>query len=76
VFHDLLGITAGRVPKFVKRYADLHDRMVEAVRAYANDVRARHFPDAEHVYSMDPAEVEELKHRLEVESLASEPWDW
>jgi 3-methyl-2-oxobutanoate hydroxymethyltransferase len=76
VFHDLLGITTGRVPKFVKRYADVHDRMVEGMREYAEDVRAQRFPDAEHVYSVDPGEVEELKHQLEQESLATEPWDW
>jgi 3-methyl-2-oxobutanoate hydroxymethyltransferase len=76
VFHDLLGINAGRVPKFVKRYGDLHDRMVEGVRAYAQDVRARRFPDAEHVYSADPHEVEELKRHLDSESLTTSPWDW
>jgi 3-methyl-2-oxobutanoate hydroxymethyltransferase len=50
--------------------------MVEGVRAYAAEVRARRFPDAEHVYSIDPAEVEELKQYLEQESLATAPWDW
>jgi 3-methyl-2-oxobutanoate hydroxymethyltransferase len=76
VFHDLLGITAGRTPKFVKRYAEVHAQMVEGVRAYAQDVRARRFPDADHVYSVDPAEVERLEHFLEQESLATSPWDW
>jgi 3-methyl-2-oxobutanoate hydroxymethyltransferase len=76
VFHDLLGITTGRAPKFVKRYAGVHDQMVEGVRAYAQEVRARRFPDADHVYSADPAEVEQLEHFLEQESLATSPWDW
>jgi 3-methyl-2-oxobutanoate hydroxymethyltransferase len=76
VFHDLLGITTGRVPKFVKRYAGVHDQMVQGVRAYAQEVRARRFPDADHVYSADPAEVEQLQHFLEQESLATSPWDW
>ena len=78
VFHDLLGITTGpHNPRFVKRYAEIHDRMVEGVRAYAEEVRARRFPDAEHVYSADPAEVEELRRYLDQEeSLASAPWDW
>ena len=70
VFHDLLGINTGpHSPRFVKRYAEIHDRMVEGVRAYAEEVRARRFPDAEHVYSVDPAEVEELKRYLDSESL-------
>ena len=37
--------------------------MVDGVRAYAGEVRARRFPDAEHVYSVDPAEIEELERR-------------
>jgi 3-methyl-2-oxobutanoate hydroxymethyltransferase len=77
VFHDLLGITTGpHSPRFVKRYAQIHDRMVEGVRAYTSEVRARRFPDAHHVYSADPAEVSELKRYLDSESLSSAPWDW
>lgn len=77
VFHDLLGITTGpHQPRFVKRYAEIHDRMVEGVSAYAAEVRARRFPDADHVYSADPGEVAELKRFLEQEGLATAPWDW
>jgi 3-methyl-2-oxobutanoate hydroxymethyltransferase len=77
VFHDLLGIGTGpHTPRFIKRYAEIGDRMVEGVRAYADEVRARRFPDAEHVSSVDPAEVEELKRYLDSGSLASAPWDW
>src|SRR5438477_523725 len=50
VFHDLLGMTRSHVPKFVKRYAEIHDQMVAGVRAYAEDVRSQKFPDADHVY--------------------------
>jgi 3-methyl-2-oxobutanoate hydroxymethyltransferase len=76
VFHDLLGMTAGDGPKFVKRYAEVHTQMVAGVRAYAEDVRSRHFPDADHVYSADPAAVEELRKYLDQGSLATSPWDW
>jgi 3-methyl-2-oxobutanoate hydroxymethyltransferase len=77
VFHDLLGITeSGHSPRFVKRYAEIHDRMVEGVRAYAGEVRSRRFPDADHVYSADPAEVAEFERYLDQESLATAPWDW
>lgn len=76
VFHDLLGMTGGHAPKFVKRYADVHDRMVAGVRAYADDVRSRHFPDADHVYSVDEGAVAELKAYLDQGSLATSPWDW
>jgi len=53
VIHDLLGITArvrGTVPKFVKPYADLGDRIVSAARAYADDVREGRFPDDAHSF--------------------------
>ena len=76
VFHDVLGMTSGHAPKFVKRYADIHDEMVAGVRSYADEVRTRHFPDADHVYSADEAAVAELKAYLDQGSLATSPWDW
>ncbi len=50
VVNDLLGINE-QVPKFVKKYADLHGVMTEAVEAFARDVEAGTFPDEEHSYS-------------------------
>jgi 3-methyl-2-oxobutanoate hydroxymethyltransferase len=48
VFHDLLGLGAGPVPKFVRQYADLGRLATEAVAAFASDVRDGSFPaDAE-----------------------------
>jgi 3-methyl-2-oxobutanoate hydroxymethyltransferase len=48
VFHDLLGLTEGKAPKFVLRYADLARVATDAVRAWADDVRGGSFPsDAE-----------------------------
>ncbi len=77
VFHDLLGIHQGHIPKFVKRYAEIGDEMIAGVRAYADDVRARRFPDAEHAYSVEPEELAEFKRYLDQDSLASVPaWDW
>lgn len=77
VFHDLLGITTGRMAKFVKRYADLHEEMVGAVRDYAGEVRSRHFPEPDHVYGVEPVELAEFRRYLEQESLASrKAWDW
>jgi 3-methyl-2-oxobutanoate hydroxymethyltransferase len=77
VWHDLLGLYEGRMPKFVKRYAELRRQMVDGVRAYAEEVRSHTFPGAEHVYSIEPAELHELKRYLEQESLASQTaWDW
>ena len=76
VFHDLLGMTRSHVPKFVKRYAKIHDQMVAGVRAYSEEVRSHQFPDADHVYSVDPEAVAELREYLDQGSLATSPWDW
>jgi 3-methyl-2-oxobutanoate hydroxymethyltransferase len=79
VFHDLLGIHTGHTAKFVKRYAEIHDSMVGAMRAYASEVRSREFPGPEHVYSVEPAELGELRRYLEQESLAGTftgDWDF
>jgi 3-methyl-2-oxobutanoate hydroxymethyltransferase len=64
VTHDLLGLTAGHVPKFVKRYAELRRDIVDAVGQYADDVRARRFPDAAHTYGARSAELDALRARL------------
>jgi hypothetical protein len=50
--------------------------MVAGMRAYAEDVRARRFPAAEHTYSIDPTELDEFKRYLNQESLAGSAWDW
>jgi 3-methyl-2-oxobutanoate hydroxymethyltransferase len=77
VFHDLLGIHQGHIPKFVKRYAEIGDGMIAGVRAYADDVRARRFPDTEHAYSVEPEELAEFKRYLDQDSLAGvSAWDW
>jgi 3-methyl-2-oxobutanoate hydroxymethyltransferase len=77
VFHDLLGLTVGRTPKFVKRYAETHDAMVAGMRRYADEVRSRRFPEADHVYGIEPAELAELRRYLDQESLTSQKaWDW
>lgn len=48
VSEDLLGLSGGPVPRFVKRYADLGSSVAAAVKAYALDVKARRFPGPEH----------------------------
>jgi 3-methyl-2-oxobutanoate hydroxymethyltransferase len=56
VWHDLLGLTPGHVPRFVKPYADLKTTIAAALEAYVADVRTGRFPAAEHTYSMPDAE--------------------
>jgi 3-methyl-2-oxobutanoate hydroxymethyltransferase len=50
VLHDVLGLSDGFVPRFAKRYADLWHVSLDAVRAYADDVRASVFPAEAHSY--------------------------
>ena len=76
VFHDLLGIYAGRAPRFVKRYAELKREMVDGVSRYAAEVRAGGFPQDEHTYGIDPDELASFRRYLDQESLASSAWDW
>ncbi|AZM62648.1 MULTISPECIES: 3-methyl-2-oxobutanoate hydroxymethyltransferase [unclassified Streptomyces] len=48
VWTDMLGLTAGRVPRFVKQYADLREVMKGAAQAFAEDVVGGAFPQEEH----------------------------
>lgn len=50
VLHDLLGITTGYVPRFVKAFADLKTDITRAVTQYRNEVRDGTFPKKEHGY--------------------------
>lgn len=58
VWHDLLGLTEGRLPRFVKTYANLGDVITRAIEAYAADVRSGTFPAEAHTYAMPDAERE------------------
>jgi 3-methyl-2-oxobutanoate hydroxymethyltransferase len=51
VVHDLIGLTGGPAPKFVKRYADVRSQIADAAAAFANEVAAGTYPDDEHSYS-------------------------
>jgi 3-methyl-2-oxobutanoate hydroxymethyltransferase len=50
VWQDMLGLNAGKAPRFVKRYADLHTVMLEATKDYVADVKGGAFPAAEHSF--------------------------
>jgi 3-methyl-2-oxobutanoate hydroxymethyltransferase len=78
VFHDLLGIFDGHAARFVKRYANIRQEMIDGVAAYADEVRRRRYPEPEHGYTMAPDEVARLKELLEHELHAREPFsgDW
>jgi 3-methyl-2-oxobutanoate hydroxymethyltransferase len=50
VWPDMAGLTGGRVPRFVKRYADLRGELLRAAREYADEVRGGVFPGPEHSF--------------------------
>jgi len=52
VFHDLVGFANGYLPKFVKKYADIHGVLEKALQEYAQDVRKGRFPEDRHSYHM------------------------
>jgi 3-methyl-2-oxobutanoate hydroxymethyltransferase len=61
VYHDLLGLTEGHLPRFVKRYANLSREIRDALEAYAEEVRAGTFPEDEHTYEMPDEELERFR---------------
>jgi 3-methyl-2-oxobutanoate hydroxymethyltransferase len=50
VWQDMSGLRSGPMPRFVKRYADLHSVLAQAAAAYVAEVRDGQFPDAEHTH--------------------------
>jgi 3-methyl-2-oxobutanoate hydroxymethyltransferase len=57
VWHDLLGLYAGKAPRFVKRYADLAGEAKRALEAYVDDVREGRFPEEQHTYTIPDEEL-------------------
>ena len=64
VWHDLLGLTDGHVPRFVKQYADIGGAVLTALRAYVADVRESRFPEKQHTYAMADEQVELFEAEL------------
>jgi len=60
VLHDLLGLFDRFTPRFVKRYAELHTVILEALRTYQADVQNRNFPSEEHTYGISEQAWEEF----------------
>jgi len=56
VWHDMLGYYEGHAPRFVKRYAEIGDAIVDALGRYAEEVRSGAFPEAQHTYAMPEEE--------------------
>ena len=50
VWQDMMGVRSGRVPRFVKQFAQVGQVMEDAARAYREQVRSGEFPAAEHTF--------------------------
>jgi 3-methyl-2-oxobutanoate hydroxymethyltransferase len=64
VYHDLLGIFDSFTPRFTKRWADVRAAMIAGMTSYADEVRARTFPAAEHCYGLKPEELDRFTKDL------------
>ncbi len=64
VYHDLLGLGEGRLPRFVRQYATARHTILDAVRRWAADVRGREFPSVDESYGIPEQALDEVEHRL------------
>lgn len=60
IVSDILGIFQAFTAKFVKKYANMGEETLNALRTYADDVRAGRFPEAQHTYNMVDGELPKL----------------
>jgi 3-methyl-2-oxobutanoate hydroxymethyltransferase len=68
VHHDLLGLSEGPAPRFVRRYADLGAAAVEALARFAADVRSGGYPAPEESYHLSAQEAEALEETLAIQT--------
>jgi 3-methyl-2-oxobutanoate hydroxymethyltransferase len=61
VLHDMLGLSFGKLARFVRPYANLNQVMTDAVSRYADDVRNGTYPSDDESYALPAEAAEELK---------------
>ncbi len=67
VLQDMLGLYTDLSPKFVKRYAELRQPMIDALRTYVEEVKAEQFPTKEHEFALSDEVLTEIKESIERE---------
>ncbi len=60
VYQDMLGLTTGHTPKFVKRFAEVGALMRQGINDYISETKSGSFPAQEHTYAVDENVVSEL----------------
>ena len=58
---DLLGMTQGRIPKFVKKFINIQELAASAFNQYASEVKTQEFPSVEQSYHMDDEILKEIR---------------
>jgi 3-methyl-2-oxobutanoate hydroxymethyltransferase len=66
VFHDMMGVTTGKAPRFVKRYANLAEEITRAAGRYIEEVASGAFPGPENEYSANGTSAAPKQDREEV----------
>jgi 3-methyl-2-oxobutanoate hydroxymethyltransferase len=61
VLHDMLGLSFGKLARFVRPYANLHEVITDAVSRYADDVRSGTYPSEAESYALPADAAQELK---------------
>jgi 3-methyl-2-oxobutanoate hydroxymethyltransferase len=61
VLHDLVGMTFGRQPRFVRQYANIRDVMTEAIQNWTKDVKNGDYPNEKESYGLTQETKDELK---------------
>lgn len=62
VLHDLLGMSFGRLPRFVRQYANLREVMTDAIQNWTSDVKSGAYPNEKESYGL----TEEIKKELDI----------
>ncbi len=60
VYQDMLGLTRGATPKFVKRYAEIGEAMKQGINTYISETKSGEFPSQEYTYTVDEQVIKEL----------------
>jgi 3-methyl-2-oxobutanoate hydroxymethyltransferase len=61
VLHDLVGMTFGRQPRFVRQYVNLRDVMTDAIKRWTDDVKTDAYPNDKESYGLTEETIAELK---------------
>lgn len=61
VYQDMLGLTTGHTPKFVKQFAQLGEQMRSGIADYIRETKGGSFPAQEHTYAIEDTVISELE---------------